>query len=218
MAVQAKWYNKKFECSSKVANLIDGLSTSFEINEVTTTDKKGKSKTTKKGLKAQKISFSITPVYVAGINPRKEFESYKSLIGKTARLYIGGKAFGPYLMLISASLSDVTLTNKGGMVSGKISLTFEQSTKKKATKDAKKLTASKDKKKSKKSANTNAKTAKKKSFAAGSKVNITGTKYADGSSVTSADKKKKHTIKSISGSVATLNNGKKIQTSSLSLC
>lgn len=217
MAVQAKWYTKKFECSSKIINLIDGLSTSFDINEVTKTDKNGKSKTTKKGLKAQSVSFSITPTYAAGINPRNEFESYKKLIGKTARLYIGGKTFGPYLMLTSASLSDVTLTNGGGILSAKISLTFEQSTKAKATADAKKITASKDSKKAKKSKNPNAKNAKKKTLAAGSKVNISG-KYADGTAVSSADKNKKFTVKSISGNIVTLTNGKKIITSSVSLC
>lgn len=217
MAVQAKWYTKKFECSSKTINLIDSLSTSFDLNEETKTDKKGKSKTTKKGLKAQSVSFSITPTYAAGVNPRSEFESYKKLVGKTARLYIGGKAFGPYLMLTNAALSDVKMTNNGGILSAKISLTFKQSTKKKADTDAKKITASKESKKSKKQKNPNAKNAKKKTIAAGSKVKISG-KYTDGTSVSSADKNKKFTVKSISGSIVTLTNGKKIKSSSVSLC
>lgn len=217
MAVQAKWYTKKFECSSKTINLIDSLSTSFDLNEETKTDKKGKSKTTKKGLKAQSVSFSITPTYAAGVNPRSEFESYKKLIGKTARLYIGGKAFGPYLMLTNAALSDVKMTNNGGILSAKISLTFKQSTKKKADTDAKKITASKESKKSKKQKNPNAKNAKKKTLAAGSKVKISG-KYTDGTSVSSSDKNKKFTVKSISGNVVTLTNGKKIKSSSCSLC
>lgn len=218
MAVQAKWYNKSFKCNSNAINLIDELTTSYQINEVTKTDKKGKSKTTKKGLKPQTVDFTISPLYAAGVNPRKEFESYKKLIGKTARLYVGGKAFEPYLMLVSASLSNVVLDNVGNMHSCKIALSFEQSTKKKATADAKKLTASKNSKNAKKSKNSKAKSAKKKTLAAGSKVKIVGDTYSNGQNVSSSDKTKSYKVSSISGNVATLSNGKKITTSNLSLC
>lgn len=218
MSVQAKWYNKTFECNSKTINLIDGLTTSFEINEETTTDKNGKSQTVKKGLKPQSVSFTINPVYAAGVNPRSEFESYKSLIGKTARLYVGSKAFGPYLMLKSASLSDSKLTNTGAMLSCKISLSFEQSTKKAADTDARKLTASKNSKKTKKTTNKKAATATKKTIKAGAQVKITGSKYTDGTKVKSTEKSKKYTIKNLNGAIATLSNGKKINSSFLSLC
>ena len=213
MAIQAKWYNKEFKCSSKVINLIDGLSTSYEINEETKTDKNGKSKTVKKDLKSQNVSFSISPVYAMGIKPRNEFESYKKLIGKTGRLYIGGKAFGPYLMLISSTLSNVILDNKGNMLSCTIALNFEQSTKKKYTTDAKKLKAEKKKK----IKNKKAKNATKKTITAGEKVVIVGSKYADGETVSKADKNKKHTVKKSTGSTATLSNGRQINISGLSL-
>lgn len=214
MAVQAKWYNKKFQCSKKKINLIESLTTKYEINEVTKTDKKGKSKTTKKGLKAQIVSFTIKPLYAAGVNPRSEFQSYKKLIGKTGKLSIGGKKFGPYLMLTSASLSDVELDNKGHMLSCSIALEFEQSTKKKYKKDAKKLAASKKKK----TKNSKAKTVTKKTAKVGSKVKITGSKYKDKTKVTKSEMNKKYTIKSVSGDYATLSNNKTIALSSLSLC
>ena len=216
--IQAQWYGKKFYCSTKAINLIDGLSTSYEANEETKTDKKGKSKTVIKGLKPQTVSFSISPLYETGVNPRTEFESYKKLIAKTGRLYVGGKAFGPYLMLMSASLSNVILDNFGRMHSCTISLSFKQSTKKKADKDAKKLKPDKSKKKNKKAKNQKAKDAKKQTIKTGSKVKIVGSKYNDGSKVSSSEKNKTFKIKSISGSVAVLSNDKKIKTADLSLC
>lgn len=216
--VQAQWYGKKFNCNAKAINLIDGLSTSFEINEVTNTDQKGKSKTTIKGLKPQEVSFSISPLYEAGVNPRTEFESYKKLISKTGRLYIGGKAFGPYLMLTSASLSNAVLDNLGNMHSCSIALSFKQSTKKAYKKDAKNLKADKNRKKNKKPKNQKAKDAKKHTIQAGSKVKIVGSKYNDGKAVSKSEKNKTYKIKSISGSIATLSNGKKIKSTSLSLC
>lgn len=216
--VQAQWYGKKFNCNAKTINLIDGLSTSFEINEVTTTDKNGKSKTTIKGLKPQEVSFTISPLFEAGVNPRNEFESYKKLISKTGRLYIGGKAFGPYLMLISASLSNVNLDNLGNMHSCTISLSFKQSTKKAYKKDAKNLKADKNRKKNKKPKNQKAKDAKKHTMQAGSNVKIIGDKYSDGKAVLKSDKNKAYKINSISGSIVTLSNGKKIKSTSLSLC
>ena len=216
--IQAQWYGKKFFTNYKTVNLIDGLSTSYEANEETKTDKKGKSKTVIKGLKPQTVSFSINPIYETGVNPRTEFESYKKLITKTGRLYVGGKAFGPYLMLMSASLSNVVLDGFGRMHSCTISLSFKQSTKKKANKDAKKLKPDKNRKKNKKAKNQKAKDAKKNTIKAGSKVKIVGSKYNDGSKVSSSDKKKTFKIKSISGSIATLSNNKKIKISSLSLC
>ncbi|MCH5315717.1 MAG: hypothetical protein J1E81_07375 [Eubacterium sp.] len=215
---QAQWYGKKFSCNAKSVNLIDGLSTSFEINEVTKTDKNGKSKTTIKGLKPQEVSFTISPLYEAGVNPRTEFESYKKLISKTGRLYIGGKAFGPYLMLTSASLSDVILDNFGNIHSCSIALSFKQSTKKKYKKDAKSLKAEQNRKKNKKPKNQKAKDAKKHTIQAGSKVRIVGSKYSDGKAVSKNEKSKTYKIKSISGSTATLSNGKKIKSTSLSLC
>lgn len=216
--IQAQWYGKKFKCSANTINLIDGLSTSFEINEETKTDKKGKSKTTIKGLKPQEVRFSIAPLYEAGVNPRTEFESYKKLIGKTGRLYIGGKAFGPYLMLTSASLSNAVLDNSGNIHSCSIALSFKQSTKKAYKKDAKNLKADKNRKKNKKPKNQKAKDAKKITIQAGSKVKIVGDKYSDGKPVPNSDKNKIYQIKSISGSTATLSNGKKIVTTSLSMC
>ncbi len=216
--IQAQWYGKKFQCNSKEINLIDGLTTSYEANEVTKTDKKGKSKTKIKGLKPQQVTFTITPLYETGVKPRKEFESYKKLVTRTGRLYIGGKAFGPYLMLMSASLSDVVLDNKGRMHYATITLTFKQSTKKKFKKDAKKLRAEKKRRKNKKSKNQKAKDAKKHTIKAGSKVKIVGSKYNDGTKVPNSDKSKTFKIKSISGTVATLSNNKKIKTTSLSLC
>lgn len=216
--IQAQWYGKKFKCSANTINLIDGLSTSFEINEETKTDKKGKSKTVIKGLKPQTVSFNIAPLYEAGVNPRSEFESYKSLISKTGRLYIGGKAFGPYLMLTSASLSNVIMDNSGNIHSCSIALSFKQSTKKKAKKDAKKLKADKNRKKNKKAKNQKATDAKKRTIQAGSKVKIVGNKYSDGKAVSKSDKGKVYKIMNISGSTATLSNGKKITTTSLSMC
>lgn len=218
MSVQAKWYNKTFECNSNIINLIDGLTTSFEINEETTTDKNGKSQTVKKGLKPQTVSFTINPVYAAGVNPRSEFESYKSLIGKTARLYVGGKAFGPYLMLQSASLSDSKLTNNGAMLSCKIALSFEQAIKSSTETEARKITASQNSKKTKKTINKKASTATKKTMTVGAQIRIIGSNYTDGSTVRFVEKNNKYTIKSINGSTATLSNGKTIKTAYISLC
>lgn len=216
--IQAQWYNKKFECSSSVSNLIDNLSASYEIKEKSIKTKSGKSKTVKGGVKAGDFSFTITPLCMTGANPTDEFFSFKKLIGKTARLYIGGKGFGPYLMLKSVSFSNPNMTGAGDILSAEISLTFEPSTKKKAVTDARKITASQDAKKSKKANNIKAKGATAKSFAVGSKVKIVGNNYADGTAVKKSDKSKKLKIDNINDNIALLSNGKKIKLDMLSLC
>lgn len=193
--VQAKWNNKKFEITDKKLNPISDLSTSYELNSKTTTDKNGKSKTVRKGVKAQTVTFKTTALCVKGVNPKTEFESYKKLIGKKSYLYLGSKKFGPYLMLTKVSLDNVVLKNNGDFAQVDMTLTFEQTSKSSTTK----------------------KNGKKKTFKVGSKVKIKGSKWYNGKKVKKADKAKTFKIKKISKNVVTLSNGKKIAKSSLSL-
>ena len=122
MAIQATWYDQKWEISPERVAGLGSLSASGEVKRVTDSTK-GKSKIT--GMELMRVSLSYSSSFEAGGNPRQELETWQSLVGIYDTLRIGGRRFGPkYLQLQSAENSNTVIDNRGRIRRQTINLVF----------------------------------------------------------------------------------------------
>lgn len=127
MSYQAEWGPKGFIVSDRKIAVLEGLSTSLTLKEDSENDTSGTQPTNTRGRELRPISFSVTYMAAAGVDPRAQIEEWESLLGESYPLMIGGRRFGPPKMkLKQVSTSDVKLTNAGGMICATVSLSFEE--------------------------------------------------------------------------------------------
>ena len=85
----------------------------------------------------ESVQFNVKYAQAAGVTPRSQMGTWRSLIGKVYVLYIGGKAWGAAnFQLEAVDLTNVVWDGKGNMleVEAAITLTeYEKSTGKKKT-------------------------------------------------------------------------------------
>lgn len=127
MQYLAKWGPKGFLVSPNKVVPFDGFSTSFELKKDSKNDTSGTAPTNTRGLELVKMSFETTYLIAAGVDPRAQIEEWKSLIGNSYPLILGGKKFGPdKMMLSSVSASDFLFSNTGKMLRAKVALSFQE--------------------------------------------------------------------------------------------
>ena len=125
MAVMAQWLNKKWEVSSRKIVALEGLSTSYKLQANTNSDAEGKPPINVRQLDLQPIKFDTFLCDAVGVNVRSEIESWSALIGESAPFILGGKRFGPeMLMLTDVSVSDIEIDDFGRMRQAKLGLSF----------------------------------------------------------------------------------------------
>ena len=125
MAVQAKWYNKKFEVSSKRVVPIYDFGTTYALKQDTNDDTSGTKKTNTRGRAPEEPTFKIKYLAAAGASPRNEFTEWRKLIGKEDYIYIGGTKYGNNKFeLKEAAISEVILDNKGRTIQAVVTLKF----------------------------------------------------------------------------------------------
>ena len=154
---------KKWQVSPSYIMDFTGLSTGYELNAESNDSIEGSPKSNKRGMKKQELSFSSNLNASLGIDVRSEFESWKSWIGQTGILKIGGKKFGPNWLLTSVKPSDILLDDSGRFRRMTLAYTFEENASVKdssilasvnAKRSAVKLTASTADKSAKKAKNS----------------------------------------------------------------
>ncbi|MDO5574441.1 MAG: hypothetical protein Q4G60_10755 [bacterium] len=125
---QAQWGSKVWQISRSGIRRLDGLKTGYAMQTETNADKDGESPTQEVGYELQSVSFSTSYNMTTGTQDvRREFESWKSLVGKANPLYIGGAKFGPdKLQLISVDLGDNYIDENGLMRWADVSFSFKE--------------------------------------------------------------------------------------------
>lgn len=163
MGYKARWGSMGFLVSPTKIVPFDDLSTTIAMKS----DSGDGTSTNNRGLELQSIQFKTQYLRAAGVDPRKKFEEWSSLVGTSNPLYIGEKRFGPSKMTLkSVALSNVVLSVDGVFLSATISITLEEfstsSNAKKSTKTKAKANAESDQTGTKKAAEVYEKTVEKK--------------------------------------------------------
>lgn len=203
MATMAKWGSKTWAVSAKKVVALEGLSFSYTQvadNNSSTEDKKP---TNERGTELFPLNFSMTLHSGAGVDVRKEIESWEKLVTQVNYFYLGGKKLGPMLQLRKVSVGDLRIDDLGRIRLAKLSLEFkeydEDTTSVKVDTSALKVTASTSSKSQKKTTNTAVKKAETKAIKVGDYVKPTGKKYATGQTIPQWVKDRKHKVSQIKG-------------------
>ena len=125
MAVQAKWYDKKFEISGSRITPIYDFGTTYSLKQDTNDDTSGTKKTNTRGRAPEEPTFKIKYLAAAGAKPRNEFTEWRKLVGKEDYIYIGGTKYGVNKFeLKEAAVSEVIFDNKGRTIQAVVTLKF----------------------------------------------------------------------------------------------
>lgn len=123
--IQAEWNKEIF---GRLPNSLRTLE-SFEISCGIVTEENestnGVKKTVVKGIAAEDLKISFNTGFAVGTDPRQEFEDFKKIAGMQDNFYLGNVDVGrTQFELDEIQLSDTQMDNSGGILSGKISLSF----------------------------------------------------------------------------------------------
>lgn len=210
MATMAKWGPKKWAVSAKKVVALQGLSFSYAQVADNNTSTEDKKPTNERGTELFPLSFTTTLHSGAGVDVRKEIESWEKLVTQVDYFYLGGKKLGPKLQLRKVDVSDVKLDDLGRMRLATLSFEFKEydadTTSVKVSTSALNVKASTSSKSKKKTTNTAVKKAAKKTIKVGDYVKPTGKKYATGQTIPSWVKQRKHKVSKIKGDRVLLGN------------
>ena len=203
MATMAKWGPKKWAVSPKKVVALQGLSFSYSQvadNNASTEEKKP---TNQRGTELFSLSFTTVLHSGAGVDVRKEIESWEKLVTQVNYFYLGGKKLGGKLQLRKVAVSDVKLDDLGRMRLATLSFEFKEydaeTTSVKVDTSALDVKASTSSKSQKKNTNTAVKKAGTNTIKVGDYVTPTGKKYATGQTIPSWVKNQKHKVSQLKG-------------------
>lgn len=203
MATMAKWGSKEWAVSSKKVVALEGLSFSYAQVADNNTSTEDKKPTNERGTELFPLTFTTTLHSGAGVDVRKEIESWEKLVTKVNYFYLGGKRLGPKLQLRKVSVSDIKLDDLGRMRLATLSFEFKEydsaTSSVKVDTSALNVGASTDEKAQKKTTNTAAGTAEKKTIKVGDYVKPTGKKYTSGAAIPDWVKARSHKVSKIDG-------------------
>ena len=203
MATMAKWGSKTWAVSAKKVVALQGLSFSFSQVADNNTSTEEKKTTNERGTELFPLSFTTTLHSGAGVDVRKEIESWEKLVTKVNYFYLGGKKLGPKLQLRKVSVSDLKLDDLGRMRLATLSFEFKEydpdTTSVKVSTSALNVKASTSSKSQKKTTNKAVKKATTKTIKVGSYVKPTGKKYATGQTIPGWVKQRSHKVSKIKG-------------------
>lgn len=145
MGVIAKWGPMTFEVAPQKISAIKDFQTSFKLKSDANNDTSGTPPTNTRGRELETVQFSVKYLQAAGINPRSQIGTWRSLIGEVNILYIGGKAWGAAnFQLESVDISNTMLDIQGNMLAADVAVTLKEyvkSTKSKQKKQKSKASA-----------------------------------------------------------------------------
>lgn len=203
MANMAKWGPKKWGVSSKKVVALKGLSFSYTQVADNNSSTEEEKPTNERGTELFPLSFTTTLHSGAGVDVRKEIESWEKLVTQVNYFYLNGKKLGPKLQLRKVSVSDLKLDDLGRMRLATLSFEFKEydhdTTSVKVDTSALDVKASTSSKSQKKTTNTAVKKAETKTIKVGDFVKPTGKKYATGQTIPSWVKQRTHKVSKIKG-------------------
>ena len=127
MGYMATWGPKGFIVSTKKIAVMEGLSTSLSLKQDSENDTSGTQTTNTRGRELRPITFKVTYLAAAGVDPRGQIDEWEAQLGNAYPLIIGGKRFGAEKMkLTKVETSDILLSNSGGFIRAVISITLEE--------------------------------------------------------------------------------------------
>ena len=201
MATMAKWGSKTWAVSTKKVVALEGLSFSYSQVADNNTSTEEKKTTNERGTDLFPLSFTTVLHSGAGVDVRKEIESWKALVTKVNYFYLGGKKLGPKLQLRKVSVSNVKIDDMGRMRLATLSFEFKEydpdTTSVKVSTSALNVKASTSAKSTKKAENKQVAKAEKKTIKVGDRVRPTGQKYATGQTIPGWVKERSHKVSQI---------------------
>lgn len=201
MATMAKWGSKTWAVSTKKVVALEGLSFSYSQVADNNTSTEEKKTTNERGTDLFPLSFTTVLHGGAGVDVRKEIESWKKLVTKVNYFYLGGKKLGPKLQLRKVSVSNVKIDDMGRMRLATLSFEFKEydpdTTSVKVSTSALNVKASTSAKSTKKTENKQVAKAEKKTIKVGDRVRPTGQRYATGQKIPGWVKERSHVVSQI---------------------
>lgn len=201
MATMAKWGSKTWAVSTKKVVALEGLSFSYSQVADNNTSTEEKKTTNERGTDLFPLSFTTVLHGGAGVDVRKEIESWKKLVTKVNYFYLGGKKLGPKLQLRKVSVSNVKIDDMGRMRLATLSFEFKEydpdTTSVKVSTSALNVKASTSAKSTKKAKNKQVEKAEKKTIKVGDHVRPTGQRYATGQKIPGWVKERSHVVSQI---------------------
>lgn len=201
MATMAKWGSKTWAVSAKKVVTLEGLSFSYTQVADNNTSTEEKKTTNERGTDLFPLSFTTVLHSGAGVDVRKEIESWEKLVTKVNYFYLGGKKLGPKLQLRKVSVSNVKIDDMGRMRLATLSFEFKEydpdTTSVPVSTSALNVKASTSAKSAKKTENTQVTQAENKSIKVGDRVRPTGQKYATGQTIPGWVKERSHVVSQI---------------------
>ena len=127
MGYMATWGPKGFVISTSKIVVMEGLTTSLSLKQDSENDTSGTQTTNTRGRELRPITFSVTYLAAAGVDPRGQIDEWEAQLGNAYPLYIGGQRFGAEKMkLTKVDTSDILLSNTGKFLRAKVSITLEE--------------------------------------------------------------------------------------------
>lgn len=127
MGYMATWGPKGFIISSQKIVTMEGLATSLTLKEDSENDTSGTQPTNTRGRELRPITFKVTYLAAAGVDPRGQIKEWEAQLGNAYPLIIGGERFGAEKMkLTKVDTSDILLTNSGKFLKATVGITLEE--------------------------------------------------------------------------------------------
>lgn len=118
---------KIWEITAKSVKDFSGFTTGYELEAEKNNAVEGSPLSNIRGLKKQTVSFSSTLNAHFDVDVRAEMENWKSWIGQTGILKIGGQTYGPNFILTKVEAANTQIDNAGRFRYSKLTFTFEES-------------------------------------------------------------------------------------------
>lgn len=127
MGYMATWGPKGFIISSQKIVTMEGLATSLTLKEDSENDTSGTQPTNTRGRELRPITFKVTYLRAAGVDPRAQIKEWEAQLGNAYPLIVGGERFGAEKMkLTKVDTSDILLTNSGKFLKATVGITLEE--------------------------------------------------------------------------------------------
>lgn len=204
MSTMAKWRNKTWVVSPQEVLALEDLAFAYEQQADNNSSTESQAPTNQRGTQLVQMTFKTILHSGAGVDVRKEIDTWKGMVTLTGPFYLNGKRLGPKFQLRKVAVSDVKLDNSGRMLLATLTFTFKEYDKDttsvpETTTSALKVAATPAVKKELATPNKQVQKAPAAGIKVGDYVYPTGTKYYTGQTIPNWVKQRKHRVGQISG-------------------
>ena len=127
MGYAATWGPKGFIISASKIVAMENLTTSLTLKADSENDTSGTQPTNTRGRELRPITFDVTYLAAAGVDPRGQIDEWEAQLGNAYPLIIDGRRFGAEKMKLTKVDSKITLhPNTGKFIQVDIGITLEE--------------------------------------------------------------------------------------------